>query len=73
MIDRSNKDIQQIEISLGLLVGYLMMGVVNALYTTKAWDMVFSSEHILTSVAGIILSVIILFRGRNKRKIENRS
>ena len=68
MLDRSDKKVQEIEISLGLLVGYLIMGFINAFYHDKTWEMVFSSEHIITSIAGIILSLILFYKAKKKIK-----
>ena len=77
MFDRKNKDIQTIEISFGLLVGYLIMGLVNVLGFDKNWKEAFSDNTIIVGTVGIVTSVIVVFiamkKGKKKDKKEETS
>lgn len=70
MFDRSNKDVKNFEISLGLFVGYLVAGLINMLAFDKDWTEAYSDQKLLIGFVGIAISIFIILR--TKRKVENK-
>ena len=70
MFDRSNKDLKNFEISLGLFVGYLVAGFINMLTFDKDWTEAYSDQKLLIGFVGIAISIFIILR--TKRKVENK-
>lgn len=59
MSDSIAKTRKNIEISLGLLVGYFIAGLLNMYFFDKSWKEAFSDNRLLMGVAGIALSLFI--------------
>lgn len=72
MSEKIRKEINELKISLGLLVGYLIGGLVNMLVFDKPWQEAYSDKEIIVGLAGIGLSLFIILRLRRRnRKAEN--
>ncbi|MBX2872904.1 MAG: hypothetical protein KTR30_12410 [Saprospiraceae bacterium] len=67
MFDRNSKEGKNIEVSLGLLVGYILAGFINTWLTGKPYQESFLDEKIITAIAGIGLALFLY--NRNKAKI----
>lgn len=72
MFNRKDKDIQNIEISLGLLTGYLIMGLVNVLAFDKSWKAAFSDNTIIVGTVGILTAIVVMFFVKKKEKEKNK-
>ncbi|MCB0629287.1 MAG: hypothetical protein KDD15_06140 [Lewinella sp.] len=59
---------KKLEISLGLLAGYLFAGLVNMFAFDKSWAEAFSDEKILAGLAGIALSIFIIQRTKKRKE-----
>jgi len=66
MIDRSNKNFKSIEVGIGLLVGYVIGGLMNMAISGKAWEEAFKDDKLIFGIAGIGLSVFLYFRQKRK-------
>lgn len=64
MADKSHKNL---EISLGILTGYLLAGTVNMIAFDKSWQEAFSDEKILAGLAGIAISIYLIRRSKRKK------
>lgn len=71
MLERSNKEWKNVEISLGLLVGYLIGGFVNMMAFDKSWQEAYSNEKLLMGIAGIAFSIFIILNLKKKQKQKN--
>ena len=71
MTDQNRKIPPDIEVSLGLVTGYLLAGVVIMVVSDKSWQEAFADEKILAGIAGVGLTYLIFFRNKNKRKFED--
>ena len=71
MLERSNKEWKNVEISLGLLVGYLIRGFVNMMAFDKSWQETYSNEKLLMGIAGIAFSIFIILNLKKKQKQKN--
>lgn len=68
MSEKVEKEINELKISLGLLVGYLIAGLVNMLANDKSWQEAFSDKELIFGLAGIGLSLFIIFRLKRKNR-----
>ena len=68
MLQRNNKSIKNIEVSLGLLVGYILAATINMLCFDKQWDEAFSDKKLIFSFAGIALSIFLFLWRKRKDK-----
>lgn len=66
MFDRSSKEGRNLEVSLGLFVGYCIGGLVNAWAFGQTYSEAFSDEKLILGVASIGLSWLLIFRRRVK-------
>ncbi|NRB46328.1 MAG: hypothetical protein HRU41_01555 [Saprospiraceae bacterium] len=66
MFDRNSKEGKNIEISLGLLVGYILAGLINSWATGTPLKSSFLDEKIITAIAGIGLTLFIYHWNKNK-------
>ena len=70
MWDRDKKENKAIEVSLGLIVGYLIAGLANMSLFDKTWSEAISDSKLVIAFAGIALSIGILW-WKNKEKQKN--
>lgn len=72
-IQKENKQHKNIQISLGILVGYLIAGSLNMMIFDKSFQEAFSDSKIVYSFGGIILSIIIykISKNSNNKKQNN--
>ena len=66
MFDRNSKEGKNIEISLGLVVGYIIAGFLNSWISGKPVNESFLDEKIITGIAGLGLALFLYYRGKNK-------
>lgn len=66
MKEKYKSEVKGLEISLGMLTGYLMVGTIYKFAKDLSWSEAFSSKEIIFAVAGIALSLVIILRLRRK-------
>jgi pilus assembly protein TadC len=59
---------KKLEISIGLLAGYLIAGLVNMFAFHKSWTEAFSDEKILAGLAGIALTIFFMRRAQKRKE-----
>lgn len=64
MFDRNSKEGKNIEISLGLLVGYILAGLIHSWATDTPLQSSFLDEKIITAMAGIGLTLFLYHRNK---------
>ena len=57
-----NKTKRNLQVTTGLLVGYLIAGLTNMYLNQKTWQEAFSNEKIIMWIAGIGVSIFLFFR-----------
>ena len=70
MFDRNSKEGRNLEVSLGLLVGYCIAGLVSTWVFGTTYSEAFSDEKLILGVASIGLSWFLIFRRRAKEVEE---
>ncbi|MFK7947233.1 MAG: hypothetical protein AB8G11_06580 [Saprospiraceae bacterium] len=71
MIDRNDKMVKSIEVSAGLVVGYLLAAGINWYFFDKDLNDAFLDERIIFGIAGVGTAVFLYIW--QKRKTENQS
>lgn len=66
MFDRNSKGWKNIEISLGLLVGYCIGAMINMWAFGKSYDEAFLDEKLVLGIAGIGLTLFMIYRKKEK-------
>jgi len=66
MNDKYKNEVKGLEVSLGLLVGYLLVGTIYKFAKGLSWSEAFSSKEIIFALAGIALSIFIILRLKKK-------
>lgn len=59
---------KKLEISIGLLAGYLIAGLVNMYAFHKSWSEAFSDEKILAGLAGITLTIFVMKQAKKGKE-----
>jgi hypothetical protein len=67
LFDRNKKENKNLEISIGLLVGYFLAGLTNMFFTDKTWGEAFIDEKLFLGVAGVALSIFLIQRRKRKQ------
>lgn len=67
MFDRKDKKIKGIEISLGILVGYVLVETVLVIINDKPWKALYQNELIVAGFFGVIASIAFLFWEKRKK------
>lgn len=70
MIDRKDKNIRSIEIGLGLVVGYLLGGLIGKYIFGMEWDAAFLNEKIFLGLIAVGLTYAIYLRQKRKQQKE---
>lgn len=70
MSERIEKEQRELKVSLGLLVGYLLGGLINMLVYDKTWQEAYSDKELIYAFAGIALSLVIIAWLRRKKRIN---
>jgi len=68
MSDKLKNEKKDLEISIGLFVGYLLAGSINMVAFDKTWKQAFSEKELVYSFIGIAISIFIISRLRRKQK-----
>ena len=66
MFDRSDEKFKPIEISIGLLAGTLIAGLINMMITGKTWTEVFENDKLLMGFVGIVVALFLYIRQKKK-------
>lgn len=66
MFDRKEEKFKPIEVSAGLLVGYVIGGLINMVINEKSWTEAFSDDKLIMGLAAISLSVFLYLRQKRK-------
>lgn len=66
MLDRKNKEDQKLEVSLGIVTGFILMAFANVLFRRNSWREAFGDPRIVTGIAGVLLGFYFLYRRRKK-------
>lgn len=72
MSDKLTQEKKDLEISAGLLVGYLIAGTINMVAFDKPWKAAFSQTELLAGFAGIAISLVIIRRLKRRPKESDR-
>lgn len=70
MFDRNSKEGRNIEISLGLLVGYILASLIHSWATGAPLETSFLDEKIITAIAGIGLALFLYHRRKARSQEE---
>ncbi len=70
MSDKIEKERKELKVSLGLLVGYLLAGLINMLAYEKSWQEAYSQKEVVYAFAGIALSLLIIASLKRKKTTE---
>lgn len=62
MATNITKERKELKISAGLLVGYMIGGLLNMIFFDKSFQEAFSNRELLLSVVGIAISLFIIIR-----------
>ncbi|PHN02529.1 hypothetical protein [Flavilitoribacter nigricans] len=68
MSDKLKQERKDLEISAGLLAGYILAGTVNMLVFDKTWKEAFSEKELILGFVGIAISIFIISRLKRKQK-----
>lgn len=68
MEDTNKKGWSQLENSIGLVVGYIIAGMIKVWFFGAPWSKAFSGTYIPAGIAGIALTLFFLMRSKNKVK-----
>ena len=70
MFDRTDKKFQKLEVSVGLFIGYLFAGLMNMLIFEKSFQEAFTNDTLLTSFAGVVVSVFLYWKYIKTKQVE---
>ena len=66
MFDRKNKKVQTIEVSLGLVVGYILVETAFVIFKNKPWKEAYGNNLIIVGLAGVIVSIVLFIWEKKK-------
>ena len=71
-MSKLKKEKKELEISLGLLTGYLIAGFCNMFFFDKTFWEAFSQQELIYGFLGIGISVFLIYRLSKKKQDDNK-
>ena len=62
MIKNSRKEVKGLEVSAGLLVGYILAGWINVMVFDKSWGDAFNNQFLIFGVVGLFIAIYKIIR-----------
>lgn len=73
MIDRKDKNVRTLEVSLGLLVGYFLGAFIGKYVYGMEWDQAFLNQKLFAGLVAIAFTFFIIIRQKNKKQAAERT
>lgn len=73
LFNRNSKEGRNIEISAGLVVGFILMGLIYAWLDERPWQEAFGDPRIVYGLAGIATTLAIIQWNRHKAAKEEKN
>lgn len=66
LFDRNSKEGRNIEISAGIVVGFILMGLIHAWLDGRPWQEAFDNPRIIYGLAGVATTLVIIQWNRRR-------
>lgn len=71
MINRKDKNVRTIEVSLGLIVGYFLGAFIGKYVYGMEWDHAFLNQKLIAGLAAMGFTFFLYIRQKNKKQKED--